>query len=126
MADIEELKPVAWRVKDFADGWILFHDEAQARREAEGAGNLVEPLYPAKLLEENQRLVDELVGDLGWIAAFAATRAADDSKTFAKVSRAALRTIAARARSLLSEAKALTSSGGVSPSSPDGRSPHGS
>lgn len=30
------------------------------------------------------------------------------------------------ARSLLSEAKALTSSGGASPSSPDGRSPHGS
>lgn len=37
--------PVAWRVKDFADGWILFHTEAEARREAEGAGNLVQPLY---------------------------------------------------------------------------------
>ena len=38
-------KPVAWRVKDFADDWILCHDEAQALAEAEGAGNLVEPLF---------------------------------------------------------------------------------
>ena len=37
--------PVAWRVKDFADGWVLCHTEAESRREAEGAGNLVEPLY---------------------------------------------------------------------------------
>lgn len=37
--------PVAWRVKDFADGWILCHTEEQARREAESAGNLVEPLF---------------------------------------------------------------------------------
>lgn len=37
--------PVAWRVKDFADGWILFHSEEEARREAAGAGNLVEALY---------------------------------------------------------------------------------
>lgn len=40
-----EGEPVAWRVKDFADGWILFHDELGARLEAEGAGNLVQPLY---------------------------------------------------------------------------------
>ena len=40
-------KPVAWRVKDFADGWILCHSEAQAKREAEGAGNLIQPLYLA-------------------------------------------------------------------------------
>ncbi|HEY3694107.1 hypothetical protein [Phenylobacterium sp.] len=43
--DNPPLSPVAWRVKDFADGWILCHSEAQARREAEGAGNLVQPLY---------------------------------------------------------------------------------
>jgi hypothetical protein len=37
-------EPVAWRVKDFAEGWILCHSEEQARREAQ-AGNLIEPLY---------------------------------------------------------------------------------
>ena len=41
-------EPVAWRVKDFADGWILCHTEAQARREAEGCGNLVQALYRSK------------------------------------------------------------------------------
>jgi len=35
---------VAWRVKDFADGWILRHTEAAAKIEAEGAGNLIQPL----------------------------------------------------------------------------------
>ncbi len=38
-------EPVAWRVKDFADGWILYHSEAQARREAEEVGSLVQPLF---------------------------------------------------------------------------------
>ena len=37
--------PVAWRVKDFADGWILCNTLKQAQKEAEGAGNLIEPLY---------------------------------------------------------------------------------
>jgi hypothetical protein len=36
--------PVAWRVKDFADGWILCHTEKQALLEAESAGNLVQAL----------------------------------------------------------------------------------
>ena len=46
--------PAAWRVKDFADGWILCATEAAARREADGAGNLVQPLYASP------NLVDEL------------------------------------------------------------------
>lgn len=44
-------EPVAWRVKDFADGWILCHTEAEARREAEGAGNLTQPLYALAVRE---------------------------------------------------------------------------
>lgn len=40
-----ETEPVAWRVKDFADGWILCHTEAEAKREAEGCGNTIQPLY---------------------------------------------------------------------------------
>ena len=38
-------RPVAWRVKDFADGWILFQDEAAAYREAEATGALMQGLY---------------------------------------------------------------------------------
>lgn len=37
--------PVAWRVKDFADGWVLCRTEDEARHLAEGAGNLVQALY---------------------------------------------------------------------------------
>ena len=37
--------PIAWRVKDFADGWILCHTHEQAKREAESGGNLIEALY---------------------------------------------------------------------------------
>ncbi len=37
---------VAWRVKDFADGWILFEDEGRAKFEAgQMGGALIEPLY---------------------------------------------------------------------------------
>jgi hypothetical protein len=43
-------QPVAWRVKDFADGWILCHSLAEAQREADGAGNLIQPLYLASRL----------------------------------------------------------------------------
>ena len=35
----------AWRVKDFADCWILFHDERLAREEAAATGATIEPLY---------------------------------------------------------------------------------
>lgn len=38
--------PVAWRVKDFADGWILFHTERAARHESAAMGGaLIQPLY---------------------------------------------------------------------------------
>ncbi len=37
---------VAWRVKDYADGWILFHHEAPARKSGEARnGALVQALY---------------------------------------------------------------------------------
>ena len=38
-------RPVAWRVKDFADGWIIFQDEARAYHEAEHTGALMQGLY---------------------------------------------------------------------------------
>lgn len=54
-AEIERLKasdaiPAAYRVKDFADGWIICRTFAQAQREADGADNLIEPLYAASAL----------------------------------------------------------------------------
>jgi len=39
-----EGEAVAWRVKDYADGWILCHTEEVAIEEAEN-GNLIQPLY---------------------------------------------------------------------------------
>lgn len=38
-------RPVAWRVKDFADGWIIFQDEEAAYREAERTGAVMQGLY---------------------------------------------------------------------------------
>jgi hypothetical protein len=38
-------RPVAFRVKDFADGWILFTDEEAAVKEAERTGSKYEGLY---------------------------------------------------------------------------------
>lgn len=64
--------------------------------------------FRADLATHNQDLaasearVKELEEGLFWIATFADTRQADDSKTFAKVARGALRTIRDRARALLS------------------------
>ena len=40
-----EEKPVAWRVKDYADGWIFFLSEPMAKDVAEPSGALIEPLY---------------------------------------------------------------------------------
>jgi hypothetical protein len=37
-------EPVAWRVKDYADGWMLAHTLDQAKGQA-GNGNLIQPLY---------------------------------------------------------------------------------
>lgn len=38
-------RPVAFRVKDLADDWILFHDEEAANREAEHTGAIMQGLY---------------------------------------------------------------------------------
>lgn len=40
-----ERRAVAFRVKDFADGWILCHTFEQALKEADGDGRRVQPLY---------------------------------------------------------------------------------
>lgn len=39
--------PVAWRVKDFADGWIVFGSEAEALAEVAQTGAAMEELYAA-------------------------------------------------------------------------------
>lgn len=38
-------RPVAWRVKDFADGWIIFQDEAAAYKLHEETGCAMQGLY---------------------------------------------------------------------------------
>lgn len=37
-------KPVAWRVKDFADGWIMFTDELTAKHHADTTGAIMQSL----------------------------------------------------------------------------------
>jgi len=59
MTDTES-EAVAWRVKDFADGWILCHTEAEAGREAAGCGNLIQPLFPASSLASRDARIAEL------------------------------------------------------------------
>lgn len=59
--------PVAWRVKDFADGWLLCRTEDEARRLAEGAGNLVQALY-ASPPDPTAAEVEEAVHDLLMLA----------------------------------------------------------
>ena len=46
---------------------------------------------------EMARVIVSLTDELAWIAAFASVRAKDDSKTFARVNRGALRNISQRA-----------------------------
>lgn len=38
-------RPVAWRVKDYGDGWIVFQDEEAAYRLSEKTGALMQGLY---------------------------------------------------------------------------------
>lgn len=38
-------RPVAWRMKDYADGWIVFQDEEMANRMAEETGAVLQGLY---------------------------------------------------------------------------------
>lgn len=38
-------RPVAWRVKDYADGWIIYQDEEAAYKDAEARGALMQGLY---------------------------------------------------------------------------------
>jgi hypothetical protein len=55
-----EGEAVAWRVKDYADGWILFHHEAPARASSEARnGALVQPLYASPVVPVGVSREDE-------------------------------------------------------------------
>jgi hypothetical protein len=62
----------------------------------------------ARLLEafgplEMARIIATFGNELAWLATFANVRSQDDSKTFARVNRGALRTIAERANAAISK-----------------------
>ena len=38
-------EPVAWRCKDYADGWIIYQDEGAARRYQSETGCLMQDLH---------------------------------------------------------------------------------
>lgn len=55
---------------------------------------------------EMARVIESLRDELAWISEFAAIRSQDDSKTFARVNRGALRTIAQRANAVAAKVRA--------------------
>ena len=59
-----EEKPVAWRVKDYADGWVRYGTEAEAKREAKRTGALIEPLYSADAIASRDAEIERLRGEL--------------------------------------------------------------
>src|SRR6185369_6421000 len=54
-------RPVAFRLKDYADGWILFNDEEKALRVSEHMGALMQGLY----VRDDTPLVAP-AGEAGW------------------------------------------------------------
>lgn len=66
---------------------------------SEAEAGLLEEFGPLEMA----RLIHSLSNELTWIAAFADIRSKDDSKTFSRVNRGALRTIASRATAALRE-----------------------
>ena len=44
---IEQTEPVAWYVKDYADGWIHFDNEVDAIRERDATGAMMHVAFPA-------------------------------------------------------------------------------
>lgn len=60
---VKEAEPVAWRCKDFADGWILDHSERSAREYQRETGCLIQPLYttPPTVSVAIENLSDEQI-----------------------------------------------------------------
>ncbi len=52
--------PVAYRVKDYADGWILCHTYEVAWHESNEGDCLIQPLY----LSRSSTVTDDLVGEI--------------------------------------------------------------
>jgi hypothetical protein len=53
---------VAWRVKDYADGWILFYHEAPARASGEARnGALVQPLYASPVVPVGREEIARMI-----------------------------------------------------------------
>jgi DNA repair exonuclease SbcCD ATPase subunit len=65
-------RPVAFRVKDFADGWILFQDEEQALALADSTGALMQGLYV------REGTASEQTWEQRWIKAVATLADRDD------------------------------------------------
>jgi len=59
-----ETQPVAWRVKDYADGWSLCQPETAAKLLADRTGALIEPLYSADALASRDAEIERLRGEL--------------------------------------------------------------
>lgn len=58
-----ETQPVAWRVKDYADGWMICSETA-AKLLIERNSALIEPLYSAAALASRDAEIERLRGEL--------------------------------------------------------------
>jgi len=65
-APVSDAEPVAWRCKDFADGWILDQSECSAREYTKNTGCMIQPLFtvPPNLEEAVNALSDEQVRNI--------------------------------------------------------------
>jgi hypothetical protein len=61
--DIAEAAPVAWRVKDFADGWIVYGSEKEARFVADETGAVMQPLYAREAMDLHEARLIVLMGE---------------------------------------------------------------
>jgi len=59
-----ETQPVAWRVKDYADGWMICSETA-AKLLIERNSALIEPLYSADALASRDAEIERLSAALG-------------------------------------------------------------
>lgn len=63
------MTPVAWRVKDFADGWIICQSESEAQRLVVGTGGVVEALYASPEVDRTLATAGETIMKLDALVA---------------------------------------------------------
>lgn len=83
LAAAEAVEPVAWRVHDWADGWILFDNEARAKHEADNSTGVIQPLFaspPSEASRDERALLDQFGKHPNWELSYAGGWTDDPAK----------------------------------------------